>query len=124
MIADSEFSTAVVNKQLLESALNAPFAEFQGFVKYPTFHEKAGVLWYRVTKNHPLTDGNKRLGVTCFAYFCILNQQVIWASDKESIRVPEWIAAGMMTEKQVKEWVKKKVHPQGVGQSKSTAIRV
>lgn len=107
-----------MTEQLLESALHSPFAEFQNFVKYPSFHEKAAVLWYRVTRNHPLSDGNKRLGVMCFGYFCYLNKQVIWASDKEFFRVAEWIAAGKMTEKQVKDWVKKKVHPDTGSRSK------
>jgi len=103
---------------MLESALHAPFAEFQGNVKYPTFREKAAVLWYRVTRNHPLTDGNKRLGVMTFGYFCYMNKQVIWASDKEFQRVAEWIASGWMTERQVIDWVKRKVHPEGSSRSK------
>lgn len=45
---------------LAESALHAPAAGFGDTEFYPDFVDKAAVLVVRLTKNHPLPDGNKR----------------------------------------------------------------
>jgi death-on-curing protein len=46
---------------LLDSALHAPQAGFGGIEFYPGFADKAAVLVVRLTRNHPLPDGNRRL---------------------------------------------------------------
>jgi death on curing protein len=46
---------------LLDSALHAPQASFDGHELYPKFVDKAAVLAVRIARNHPLLDGNKRL---------------------------------------------------------------
>lgn len=48
------------NMNSADSALHAPAAEFAGVEFYPDFVTKVGVLGYRLVRNHPLTDGNKR----------------------------------------------------------------
>lgn len=48
--------------ELAESALHAPAASFGGVEFYPDLPVKAAVLCVRLIKNHPLVDGNKRLG--------------------------------------------------------------
>jgi death-on-curing protein len=50
---------------LAESALAAPSATLEGHEFYPTFPEKAAVLCSRLIRNHPLPDGNKRVGYLC-----------------------------------------------------------
>lgn len=45
----------------------ALFAGFGEYEHYPTLGEKCGVLAYRIMRNHPLPDGNKRL-----AFFAML----------------------------------------------------
>lgn len=45
---------------LADSALHAPAAGFGETEAYPAFEEKAAVLCWHLTKNHPLPDGNKR----------------------------------------------------------------
>ncbi len=47
---------------LAESALAAPSASFESHEFYPTFAEKAAVLCHHIIRNHPLPDGNKRVG--------------------------------------------------------------
>ncbi|HEV7774050.1 MAG TPA: Fic family protein [Conexibacter sp.] len=44
-----------------ESALAAPFAEFDGVEMYGGLARKAAVLCSRLVRNHPLPDGNKRV---------------------------------------------------------------
>lgn len=47
---------------LLESALNRPFANFDGIDLYPSIIEKAAAVAESIIKNHPFHDGNKRIG--------------------------------------------------------------
>ncbi len=48
-----------------ESALAAPFAGFGGIEFYPDPTERAAICCSRIIRNHPLPDGNKRLGYEC-----------------------------------------------------------
>jgi death on curing protein len=57
---DAVTVTKVADLGLADSALHAPMAEFGGTEFYPDFVDKAAVLVVRLTKNHPLPDGNKR----------------------------------------------------------------
>ena len=45
---------------LASSALSVPASGWQGQDAYPQPAQKAGLLAARLTKNHPLPDGNKR----------------------------------------------------------------
>jgi death-on-curing protein len=58
---------------LLESALSAPFAAFDGVSAYPTIEAKAARLAYGLIKNHPFADGNKRIGILAALSFLELN---------------------------------------------------
>lgn len=59
--------------ELAESALHAPAASFGGVEFYPDLATKAAVLCTRLVKNHPLPDGNKRVGFVCMIEFCLRN---------------------------------------------------
>ena len=48
--------------ELAESELATPAAGFGGVEMYPDLSTKAAVLGVRLVKNHPLIDGNKRVG--------------------------------------------------------------
>jgi death on curing protein len=47
---------------LLDSAAHRPRSSMMGQDAYPSLHEKAAVLLESIVRNHPLIDGNKRLG--------------------------------------------------------------
>lgn len=47
---------------LLESAAHRPRASAFGEDAYPTLDEKAAVLLESIVRNHPMVDGDKRLG--------------------------------------------------------------
>jgi len=59
--------------ELAESALHAPAASFGGVEFYPDLIVKAAVLCTRIVKNHPLPDGNKRVGFVSMIEFCLRN---------------------------------------------------
>lgn len=52
----------VRDEGLLDSALSAPFATFDGQYLYPSIQAKAAQLGYGLVCNHPFVDGNKRIG--------------------------------------------------------------
>ena len=53
----------------LESIIGAVHQTFDGQDVYPSIEEKAAHLLYFVIKDHPFTDGNKRIGSFLFIYF-------------------------------------------------------
>jgi len=53
---------AVRDIGLLDSAAQRPRASAFGDDAYPSLDEKAAVLMESIVRNHPLIDGNKRLG--------------------------------------------------------------
>lgn len=67
----------VARLELAESALHAPAASFGGADFYPDVATKAAVLCIRIVKNHPLPDGNKRVGFVCMIEFCLRNG-LVW----------------------------------------------
>jgi len=54
---------------LIESALARPQATVFGEDAYPSVWEKAAALLMSLVGNHPLIDGNKRVGFTCAVLF-------------------------------------------------------
>lgn len=56
---------------LLEAALAAPLASFDGNDLFPSIIEKAARLAFGIIKNHPFVDGNKRTGILVL-YFLLL----------------------------------------------------
>jgi death-on-curing protein len=59
--------------ELVDSALHAPEATFDGHEFYVELAEKAAVLICRLAWNHPLPDGNKRAAWASLAMFLDLN---------------------------------------------------
>ena len=58
---------------LLGSAVARPGTVVFGVEAYPTLWEKAAALLHSLTCNHPLVDGNKRLGIACAVVFLARN---------------------------------------------------
>lgn len=100
---------------LAESALAAPAAEFQGEEFYPDIATKAAILCSRIIRNHPLPDGNKRLGYLCAIEFVERNG-FRWEpptgdqpSGDETAAVIEAVAAREMEEADFAKWVRERV---------------
>ncbi|MDR0486601.1 MAG: Fic family protein, partial [Elusimicrobiota bacterium] len=58
----------------LKSILGAIYQTFGKEDVYPTVEEKAANLLYLIVKNHPFTDGNKRIAAALFLYFLYKNK--------------------------------------------------
>jgi death-on-curing protein len=96
---------------LAESALCAPQASFAGQEFYPLFEDKAAVLCSRLIRNHPLLDGNKRVGYLCLVEFAERNG-FTWTppaedgpSGDETVRVILAVAAGTMDGLTLARWI-------------------
>lgn len=59
--------------ELAESALHVPAATFGGVEFYPDLARKTAVLAAQLINDHPLPDGNKRVGYLCVLEFVARN---------------------------------------------------
>jgi len=91
---------------LAQSALAAPAAEFDGVELYPEFATKVAVLCSHLIRNHPLPDGNKRVGFLCAVEFAERNGYGWEPPLREAVLVIEGVAAGTVTGSQLAEWIR------------------
>src|SRR5919198_5458420 len=69
---------------LLGSAVARPGTVVFGVEAYPTLWQKAAALLHSLTCNHPLVDGNKRLGIACAVVFLARNGVNIGGLDEDA----------------------------------------
>ena len=70
---------------LLGSAAAQPQASAFGEDAYPDIWSKAGALLHSIVSNHPLVDGNKRLGWLSTAVFLELNEVSVSAAANDEV---------------------------------------
>ena len=76
-------SDGVRDNGLLDSALANPFQSFSDEELYPSVQAKAAQLCFGIVKNHPMVDGNKRLGTHLMLVFLALNGYELSYTQKE-----------------------------------------
>ena len=79
---------------LLESATHRPRTALWGTQAYRTLETKAASLLESVVRNHPLVDGNKRLGWLGLVVFYELNGVFLEAPDDEAYDLVIAVASG------------------------------
>lgn len=79
---------------LLDSAAHRPGASVFGRDAYPDIDAKAGALLGSIVGNHPLVDGNKRLGWLAVVVFYGLNDIDLLAPDDEAYDLVIAVASG------------------------------
>lgn len=98
--------------ELADSALHAPMAGFAGEDFYPDISDKAAVLCWRLARNHPLPDGNKRASWAALVMFIDLNHGQ-WTPDPPNVDDAEQtmlaVAGGEIDEQQLAAWLREKV---------------
>lgn len=100
--------------ELAESALHAPAATFGGVEFYPDLARKTAVLAARLINNHPLPDGNKRVGYLCALEFVARNGGS-WThppddpEGDDTVAMIEGVAAGNIDEDTLTAWVEQRV---------------
>ena len=99
-------SSGVRDKNLLASAVNAPFQTFMGSDLYPSLYDKAAQLCYGIANNHPFTDGNKRTALHSMYVYLIINGYDITATQQEVEKLIINVAAGNMTNIELAQWLR------------------
>ena len=79
---------------LLDSAAHRPRASVLGRDAYPEIDLKAGALWESIVVNHPLVDGNKRLGWLAVVVFYGLNDVDLQAPEDDAYDLVIAVASG------------------------------
>lgn len=79
---------------LLDSAAHRPQTSVFGDDAYRSLNEKAAVLLESLTRNHPLVDGNKRLGWVAMVVFFGLNGFVVRAPEDDAYDLVIGVATG------------------------------
>ncbi len=108
----AETLTKASRVELADSALHAPQAGFGDEDFYPDLFDKAAVLCWRLARNHPLPDGNKRAAWISMTMFIELNGGQ-WEpatpdiDDAEAIMLA--VAAGSITEADLAHWLSERV---------------
>lgn len=96
---------------LLESALAAPQATFDGAYLHPSPSEMAGAHLFHLVKNHPFVDGNKRIGLATALAFLGLNDLWLDADPDALADLVVAVAAGAADKAEVAVFVKGRLQP-------------
>lgn len=105
LIEQSGGSTGLRDEGLLESALEAPFQSYADEELFPSVQAKAARLGFGLIKNHPMLDGNKRLGTHVMLVFLALNGIELRYTQKELYELILDIAAGKQGYEELLAWV-------------------
>lgn len=81
---------------LLDSAAHRPSTTLWAIEIYPSIDDKGAVLLESIVRNHPLADGNTRLGWLGLAVFYYLNGFEFDAPDDEAYDLVISVASGGM----------------------------
>ncbi|MET9265942.1 type II toxin-antitoxin system death-on-curing family toxin [Amycolatopsis sp. NPDC004079] len=88
---------------LLDAAAHRPQSSLMGQDAYPELHEKAAVLLESIVRNHPLIDGNKRLGWMSAYVFYGLNGYDLDAPEDDAYDLVIATATGTLPYQSVAE---------------------
>ena len=107
LVIESSGGTAGIRDlNLLDSALNSCFQNFDGKELYPTKEEKGARIGYSLVSNHTFVDGNKRIGVLVMLSFLEINGIKLYFTDEELITVGLTLADGSMKYEDLLNWIK------------------
>lgn len=81
---------------LLESACARPKTSVFGADAYPTLAGKAAALLHSIVANHPLMDGNKRLGWLAAVVFLDINGWEVALDDETAFQLVMNVAEGSL----------------------------
>jgi death-on-curing family protein len=98
LIAQGEASALFGNQKdrSLGGVLGNVLQTFDGEYLYPTIEEQAANLLYLVIKNHPFSDGNKRIGAFLFVWFLQKNKHHLKTSGELKINDNALVALALL----------------------------
>ena len=102
-------SHGIRDNGLLESALNKAFQTFGGEDLYPQLLDKVSTITYSIINNHPMIDGNKRLGVMVMWMLLKMNNISIRYKQAEFIELGLGIAQDQFKAHDIKQWIEEHI---------------
>jgi death-on-curing protein len=81
---------------MLDAAVHRPRAGLFGQDAYPDLYTKAAALLHSLVTNHPLVDGNKRLGWLATYVLCAKNGVELDPVDDDAYALVMTVAAGQL----------------------------
>lgn len=97
---------AVRELGLLASAADRPRATVFGEDAYPDLDTKAAALLHSLARNHPLVDGNKRLGWSAMRIFLMMNGVELGYTVDDAERMVVGVAAGELDVADIVDWLR------------------
>ena len=98
-------SHGIRDKSLLLSAIESPRNRWHYEEPNPSIIALAATYAFKLTRNHPFVDGNKRTSCAVCMLFLANNGVKICATDEEKEHVFLSLAAGKMSEKELNHWL-------------------
>lgn len=95
---------------LLESALARP-KNLLAYEPDTDLEGLAAAYGYGLARNHPFTDGNKRVAVLAVAVFLALNGVDFDPDEVDEVRTILALAAGELTEAELAAWIRTNSRP-------------
>jgi death-on-curing protein len=89
---------------LLQSAVAAPAATFDGAFLHADLFEMAAAYLFHLASNHPFVDGNKRVGAAAALVFLELNGVSFDASEDDLERTVLAVAEGRLRKSKLTEF--------------------
>ena len=105
LIESTGGSKGIRDEGMLESALMNPYQSFGGIELYPSIQAKAAQLCFGIVKDHPMIDGNKRLGTHVMLVLLALNGYELSYSQKELSDTILLLAAGKLQSEDILQWI-------------------
>ena len=105
LIEETGGDEGVRDMGLLDSALSACYATFDGKELFPSKEEKAARLGIGLVSNHAFVDGNKRIGMYIMLSFLEVNGVRIEVTDEEIVRVGLALAQRTMKYEELLQWI-------------------
>lgn len=94
---------------LLESAVQRPQLTLYGVELYPELAQKCAALLESLVKNHPLVDGNKRLGWAGVVVYLHINNIAFDVPDDEAFTFVVGVASGEFEFDAMVAWFEKRL---------------
>ena len=113
LAAQSDGIDTLRDEGLLDSAIQAPHQTVDGTPLYPTLLEKAARLGYGLIRNHPFSDGNKRIGAHAMLVTLDVNGVELFYEDDDLIRTILRVASGDMKNEELLQWLKAHIAESG-----------
>ncbi len=96
---------------LLESALAAAAATYQGEFLHGSVYEMAAAYLFHLIKNHPFVDGNKRVGLISTIVFLGFNDLVLTAEPDPLVTLVLGVAEGKVSKAEIAVFLKLNSRP-------------